>query len=104
MSAPPSTAPRSMERNIVTGRLRSAAGFTIIEVMVVMGRIVTLATIGVVQYRHSIVYSKEAALKEDLFRMKEAIDQYYADKNQYPETLEDLVSRGYMRSVHTGPS
>ena len=92
-----------MERNIVTGRLRSAAGFTIIELMVVMGLIVTLSTIAVVQYRHSIVYSKEAALKEDLFRMKEAIDQYYADKNQYPATLEDLVSAGYLRSVPVDP-
>ena len=92
-----------MERNIVTGRLRSAAGFTIIELMVVMGLIVTLSTIAVVQYRHSIVYSKEAALKEDLFRMKEAIDQYYADKNQYPATLEDLVSSGYLRSVPADP-
>jgi general secretion pathway protein G len=92
-----------MERNIVTGRLRSAAGFTIIELMVVMTLIVTLSTIAVVQYRHSIVYSKEAALKEDLFRMKEAIDQYYADKNQYPATLEDLVSSGYLRSVPADP-
>lgn len=92
-----------MGRNIVTGRLRSAAGFTIIELMVVMTLIVTLSTIAVVQYRHSIVYSKEAALKEDLFRMKEAIDQYYADKNQYPATLEDLVSSGYLRSVPADP-
>jgi len=83
--------------------LRSAAGFTIIELMVVMTLIVTLSTIAVVQYRHSIVYSKEAALKEDLFRMKEAIDQYYADKNQYPATLEDLVSSGYLRSVPADP-
>jgi general secretion pathway protein G len=92
-----------MERNIVTGRFRSASGFTIIELMVVMTLIVTLSTIAVVQYRHSIVYSKEAALKEDLFRMKEAIDQYYADKNQYPATLEDLVSSGYLRAVPNDP-
>ena len=92
-----------MERNIVIGKLRSAAGFTIIELMVVMTLIVTLSTIAVVQYRHSIVYSKEAALKEDLFRMKEAIDQYYADKNQYPASLDDLVSNGYLRSVPVDP-
>ena len=71
--------------------------------MVVMSLIVTLSTIAVVQYRHSVVYSKEAALKEDLFRMKEAIDQYYADKNQYPSALEDLVSAGYLRSVPVDP-
>ena len=92
-----------MERNTVTGRFRSASGFTIIELMVVMALIVTLSTIAVVQYRHSVVYSKEAVLKEDLFRMKEAIDQYYADKNQWPATLEDLVSAGYLRSVPVDP-
>jgi len=71
--------------------------------MVVMALIVTLSTIAVVQYRNSVTYSKEAVLKEDLFRMKEAIDQYYADKNQYPSTLEDLVGAGYLRSVPVDP-
>ena len=92
-----------MERNTVTGRLRSAAGFTIIELMVVMSLIITLSTIAVVQYRHSVVYSKEAVLKEDLFRMNEAIDQYYADKNQYPAALDDLVSSGYLRAIPVDP-
>jgi len=87
----------------VTGRLRSAAGFTIIELMVVMALIVTLSTIAVVQYQHSVAYSKEAVLKEDLFRMREAIDQYYADKNQYPAALDDLVSAGYLRTVPVDP-
>ena len=58
---------------------------------------------GMVQYRQSIVRSKEAVLKEDLFRMRDAIDQYYADKNQYPATLDALVSDGYMRSVPKDP-
>ena len=71
--------------------------------MVVMSLIVTLSTIAVIQYRHSVVYSKEAVLKEDLFRMKEAIDQYYADKNQYPGAIEDLVSSGYLRAVPVDP-
>ena len=92
-----------MEPNTATGKLRSAAGFTIIELMVVMSLIVTLSTIAVVQYRHSVVYSKEAILKEDLFRMKEAIDQYYADKNQYPATIDDLVSSGYLRALPVDP-
>lgn len=74
-----------------------------IELMVVMSIIVTLATIGVVQYRQSVVFAKEAVLKDDLAKMKEAIDQYYADKNQYPPTLEDLVSSGYMRSIPKDP-
>jgi general secretion pathway protein G len=92
-----------MGRNTATGRLRSAGGFTLIELMVVMTLIITLSTIAVVQYRHSVVYAKEATLKEDLFRMKEAIDQYYADKNQYPSALEELVSSGYLRTIPADP-
>ncbi len=78
-------------------------GFTLIELMVVISLIVVLASMGLVQYRNSVVRAKEAALKEDLFRMREAIDQYYADKNQYPGTLESLVSDGYLRRVPEDP-
>ena len=88
---------------IVTGSYRSARGFTLIELMVVMSIIVTLATVGLVQYRQSVQFTKEAVLKDDLFKMKEAIDQYYADKNQYPSTLDDLVSSGYLRALPKDP-
>lgn len=71
--------------------------------MVVASLIVILSTMGLVQYRHSIVRSKEAVLKEDLFRMRDAIDQYYADKNAYPGTLESLVSDGYLRQLPKDP-
>jgi general secretion pathway protein G len=82
---------------------RRAAGFTIIELMVVMTIIVTLATMGLVQYRYSVIRSREAVLREDLFRMRDAIDQFYADKNQYPESLEALVTEGYLRQVPVDP-
>lgn len=68
-----------------------------------MGIIITLATMGLVQYRQSVVRSKEAVLKEDLFRLRDALDQYYADKNQYPATLEALVSDGYIRALPKDP-
>jgi general secretion pathway protein G len=88
----------------VTGRnLRNARGFTLIELMVVMTIIVTLATIGMVQYRQSVQYARESVLKDDLFKMRDAIDQYYADKNQYPPTLDDLVTAGYLRSLPKDP-
>ena len=74
-----------------------------IELLVVMSLIVILATIGMSQYRSSIVRSKEAVLKEDLFRMNDAIDQYYADKGQYPGTLDALVTEGYMRKIPVDP-
>ncbi|HKB12014.1 MAG TPA: type II secretion system protein [Vicinamibacterales bacterium] len=78
-------------------------GFTMIELMVVMTLIVVLATMGMTQYRASQVYAKEAVLKEDLFRMRDAIDQYYADKGQYPSTLDTLVSDGYLRKLPDDP-
>ena len=78
-------------------------GFTMIELLVVVSLIVILATMGMSQYRTSVIHAREAVLKEDLFRMRDAIDQYYADKNQYPSTLEALVSDGYMRKVPDDP-
>jgi general secretion pathway protein G len=92
-----------MEPSTVIGKYRSARGFTLLELVVVMSIIVTLSTIALVQYRQSVVFTKEAVLKDDLFKMKEAIDQYYADKNQYPATLEDLVSNGYLRTMPKDP-
>ena len=75
------------------------SGFTLIELMVVISLLVILASLGLVQYRQSIIHTNEAVLKDDVVKMREAIDQYYADKNQYPETLDALVSGGYIREV-----
>lgn len=71
--------------------------------MVVMTIIVTLATIAMVQYRQSVQLAREAVLKDDLFKMRDAIDQYYADKNQYPPSLDDLVTAGYIRALPKDP-
>ena len=83
--------------------VRRQRGFTLIELMVVISLIVILATIGLSQYRNSVIRAQEAVLKEDLFRMRDAIDQYYADKSEYPESLESLVSSGYLRSLPEDP-
>lgn len=92
-----------MEPNTVTGSVRSSRGFTLIELMVVMSIIVVLATVALVQYRQSVTFARETVLKDDLFKMRDAIDQYYADKNQYPTTLDDLVSNGYLRALPKDP-
>jgi general secretion pathway protein G len=84
-------------------RQAQTSGFTLMELMVVIALISVLAAMGVVQYRNSIVRTKEAVLKEDLFRMKDAIDQYYADKAKYPASLDALVSEGYLRAVPKDP-
>jgi general secretion pathway protein G len=81
----------------------AAAGFTLIELMVVVALISVLAGMGVVMYRNSVVRTKEAVLHEDLFRMRDAIDQYYADKGKYPASLEALVADGYLRQVPKDP-
>jgi len=73
------------------------------EMMIVMALIVILAGIGMTVYGNSVQRSKEAVLKEDLFRMRDAIDQYYADKNKYPATLDALVSEGYVRKLPEDP-
>ena len=80
-----------------------AAGFTMIELLIVISIIVVLASMGMTQYRNSVIRAREAVLKEDLFRMRDAIDQYYADRNKYPSSLDDLVSDGYMREVPIDP-
>ena len=91
-----------MPQLLVT-RSRNARGFTLIELVVVMSLIVLLATIGLVAYRSSVTRGREAVLKEDLFRMRDAIDQYYADKGKYPADLNELVGGGYMRRVPQDP-
>jgi general secretion pathway protein G len=83
--------------------MKGNRGFTLIELMIVMALIVILASIGLVQYGNSVTRAKEATLSEDLFRMRDAIDQYYADKNKYPESLETLVDEKYLRSVPADP-
>ena len=85
-----------------TGASR-AGGFTLIELLVVMSLIVILAGIGLVVHANSQTRAKEAVLKEDLFRLRDAIDQYYADKNAYPPSLDSLVSEKYLRAIPEDP-
>jgi general secretion pathway protein G len=82
---------------------RKDAGWTLIELLVVVSLIMLLATISLVQYRTSITSAREATLKSQLFIIREAIDQYYADKAKYPESLQALVTEQYLRSVPRDP-
>ncbi len=80
-----------------------ARGFTLIEVLIVITLIVILASVGMPTYQNSVRRAQEATLKENLFRMNDAIDQYYADKNKYPQSLQDLVGDGYLREIPEDP-
>jgi general secretion pathway protein G len=83
--------------------MRRCKGFTLIELLVVMTIIVLLASVGMVLYGTSVTRAKEAALTEDLFQMRKAIDEYYADKQKYPSSLETLVSEKYLREIKPDP-
>ena len=78
-------------------------GFTMIELAIVMSVIVILAAMGMAQYRNAHIRAQEAVLKEDLFQLRDAIDQFYADKTKYPTTLDELVSEGYIRKLPQDP-
>jgi general secretion pathway protein G len=84
-------------------RILGARGFTLIELLVVMTVLVVLAGMGLMQYRNTVRASKEAVLKENLFRMRDAMDQFYADKQKWPSDLSELVSEGYIREIPTDP-
>ena len=78
-------------------------GWTLVELTVVVSLITVLSTIALVGYRSAITRSREAVLMEDLFRMRDAIDQYYADRGEYPGSLDTLVSDGYLRAIPDDP-
>ena len=98
-----STFPCARMRERADARAGRFAGFTLIELMIVMSLIVILASIALAVYTNSVTRAKESVLKEDLFRMRDAIDQYYSDKSKYPGSLQDLVSEKYLRSIPADP-
>lgn len=78
-------------------------GFTLIELLVVMSIIAVLVTIAVPRYFHSIDRSREAVLRSNLATVRDAIDKYYGDRGRYPDSLQDLVSRHYLRALPRDP-
>jgi general secretion pathway protein G len=87
-------------------RARASAGdsgWTLIEMMVVLSLIMLLSSLALSTYRNSITTAKEASLRSDLYQMRDAIDQYYADKGKYPDSLDSLVSEHYIRAIPKDP-
>ena len=99
-----------MESSTVIGKFKSAAvtkyserAFTLLELMIVISIIIILAAITLPQYQRTIVATREAVLRDDLHKMRSLIDQFGADKGRLPQSIDELVSEGYMREVPVDP-
>lgn len=101
-----------MERSTVTGSLQQPrrrlstavqAGFTLLELMIVISIIIILAAITLPQYQKTIMHTREAVLRDDLFKMRSLIDQFAADKGRLPQSLEELQTEGYIREIPLDP-
>jgi general secretion pathway protein G len=90
----------------VTGesaRPEKSAGFTLLELLVVMTIIGTLLTIAVPRYFRSLEHSRQVVLRQDITTLRETIDRFYGDTGKYPESLAVLVERHYLRAIPVDP-
>jgi general secretion pathway protein G len=84
-------------------KIQRKNGFTLIELIVVMAIIGVLLTVAVPRYFHSVDKSKEAVLHQNLELTREALDKYFGDNGKYPDTLDDLVTKKYLRTAPYDP-
>ena len=78
-------------------------GFTLLELMIVISVIIILVSVALPQYQKTVMHARETVLKDDLHKMRDLLDQYAADKGKLPQSLDDLVTAGYMREVPKDP-
>lgn len=83
--------------------LLATAGFTLLELMISISVIIILVSVALPQYQKTVMHARETVLKDDLHKMRDLIDQYAADKGKLPQSLDDLVTAGYMREVPKDP-
>jgi general secretion pathway protein G len=83
--------------------MRDQKGFTLIELLIVVAIIGIIAGIAVVQLQNAPKKARESVLKEDLYALRDCIDQYFADKGKYPDSLDTLVTDNYLRKLPIDP-
>ncbi|MDT4896262.1 MAG: ral secretion pathway protein [Acidobacteriota bacterium] len=93
----------SRASSLKTENRKLKTGFTLLELMIVISIIVILAVIAMPQYQKTVLHARETVLRDDLFHLRKAIDMFGADKGKPPQTLEDLVSAGYIREIPLDP-
>ena len=89
--------------SLKTENRKLITGFTLLELMIVISIIVILAVIAMPQYQKSVTHAKETVLRDNLYQLRKAIDLYGADKGKLPQSLDDLVSAGYIRKLPLDP-
>lgn len=97
-----------MHDETMKNKAGSQRGFTLLELMIVLAIMGILLTIAQPSLKSSIIRAREAVLREDLFQLREAVDQYYADNDKYPSAIEDLLNqqertRSYLRDIPKDP-
>jgi general secretion pathway protein G len=88
---------------LTTTTTTASRGFTLLELMIVISIIVILAVIAMPQYQKSVIHARETVLRDDLYHLRRAIDLYGADKGKLPQSLDDLVTAGYIREIPVDP-